>query len=430
MPNISLPENVAYIINVLQAAGYEAYAVGGCVRDSILGNEPDDWDITTSALPEQVKSLFSHTIDTGIRHGTVTIMMHGTGYEVTTYRIDGDYHDGRHPDSVAFTASLEEDLKRRDFTINAFVYNNKNGIIDLFDGLSDLKNGIIRCVGNPHERFTEDALRILRALRFAARFSFSIEADTLRAAEDLSGRLSLVSAERIQCELDKLLVSSNPDYILLLNSLSIDKVILPELDDAVKKYGSETIKTALRSGKAEHCIRWAVLCHFLDASPDRGTVAILRRLKFDNRTIGTVSLFVRNAARALPCYRDFESDNRKCMITVRYLLHDIGYENMPDFLNFRKALDSAAGNNPAETARNYTALENACSEIIEAGQCTCLKELAINGRDLINSGFAGGEALGTLLEHLLDEVIRLPEQNTRERLLELAALSGINGGGN
>lgn len=178
---IELPEKVKRIIAILQRNGYEAYAVGGCVRDAMLGREPQDWDITTSALPDQVKALFSRTIDTGIQHGTVTVLLDREGFEVTTYRVDGKYEDGRHPSEVSFTASLAEDLKRRDFTVNAMAYNEKDGLIDLFDGAGDLKRGIIRCVGNAVERFSEDALRILRAFRFSAQLDFSIEEETLRA---------------------------------------------------------------------------------------------------------------------------------------------------------------------------------------------------------------------------------------------------------
>ena len=192
--------------------GYEAYAVGGCVRDSILGRVPGDWDITTSALPMQVKGLFRRTVDTGIQHGTVTVMLGRNGYEVTTYRIDGKYEDSRHPESVEFTPKLEEDLKRRDFTINAMAYNDEHGIVDIFDGVGDLQRKIIRCVGDPLERFTEDALRIMRAVRFSAQLGFSIEEETRKALKVLAPNLKHVSAERIQVELVKLLMSPHPDY--------------------------------------------------------------------------------------------------------------------------------------------------------------------------------------------------------------------------
>ena len=201
MIHIKIPQDVAFILGKIRNAGYEAYAVGGCVRDSLLKKIPKDWDITTSALPEQIKEIFPRTIDTGIKHGTVTVMINSTGYEVTTYRVDGEYLDGRHPEEVEFTANLDEDLKRRDFTINAFVYNEAEGVKDLFGGLKDLEDGIIRCVGVAEERFGEDALRILRAVRFAAVLSFTIEPETYKAAVKLAGNLSKVSAERIKAEL-------------------------------------------------------------------------------------------------------------------------------------------------------------------------------------------------------------------------------------
>ena len=207
MLQIQLPEKVKYIILRLEEAGFEAYAVGGCVRDSLLGREPNDWDITTSAKPAQVKNLFRHTIDTGIQHGTVTVLLEHEGFEVTTYRIDGEYEDSRHPKEVLFTASLEEDLKRRDFTINAFAYNDRSGMVDMFDGIGDLDKKRIRCVGKAVERFEEDALRMLRAVRFSAQLGFSIAEQTKEAIMELAPTLQRISAERIQAELVKLLVS-------------------------------------------------------------------------------------------------------------------------------------------------------------------------------------------------------------------------------
>ena len=194
-PSIIMPDNVKNIIETLESNGYEAFAVGGCVRDALMGRKPNDWDITTSATPMQVKSLFRRTIDTGIKHGTVTIMIGKEGYEVTTYRIDGDYMDGRHPDKVIFTSNLIEDLKRRDFTINAMAYNDRAGIVDAFDGVTDLDNKVIRCVREAKERFTEDALRILRALRFSAQLDFSIDEDTAIAVKELGKNLTQISKE-------------------------------------------------------------------------------------------------------------------------------------------------------------------------------------------------------------------------------------------
>lgn len=232
---ITLPKKVKKIIQTLKSHGYEAYAVGGCVRDSILERTPEDWDITTSALPEETKALFDRTFDTGIEHGTITVLMGNEGFEVTTYRIDGKYEDNRHPKEVTFTRCLREDLLRRDFTINAMAYNEEEGIIDIFGGLEDLKKGIIRCVGNAKERFGEDALRILRAVRFSAQLGFSIEEETKDGIVALAPTLQQISAERIQVELIKMLTSPNPEKIQLAYELGITKVILPEFDEMMKR---------------------------------------------------------------------------------------------------------------------------------------------------------------------------------------------------
>ena len=226
---INIPQKAEQILRTLNEAGYEAYVVGGCVRDSILDRVPGDWDITTSALPEQVKELFHRTVDTGIQHGTVTVMMGKEGFEVTTYRVDGEYHDGRHPDAVTFTRSLEEDLKRRDFTINAMAYHPGHGLVDLFGGMEDINRKIISCVGDPVERFTEDALRMLRAVRFSAQLGFTVEENTKAALARMSGNLEHVSAERIQTELVKLLVSDHPDYLRTAWETGLTREFLPEL---------------------------------------------------------------------------------------------------------------------------------------------------------------------------------------------------------
>ena len=231
---IPVPRGAEYIMETLKAAGFEAFAVGGCVRDSILGREPQDWDITTSARPEQVKALFPRTIDTGLQHGTVTVMQNREGFEVTTYRIDGEYEDGRHPKEVVFTPNLEEDLKRRDFTINAMAYNRERGLVDLFGGMEDIKAGVIRCVGEPEERFGEDALRMLRAVRFSAQLGYSIDETTGEGIRKLAGTLVQVSAERIQAELVKMMLSPHPDYLRQAYELGVTKVFFPEFDRAME----------------------------------------------------------------------------------------------------------------------------------------------------------------------------------------------------
>ena len=332
MTHIVVPEDVNYIIGLLREKGHEAYVVGGCVRDCLLDEEPKDWDITTSALPEEVKEIFYKTIDTGIKHGTVTVMLHGVGYEITTYRVDGEYHDGRHPDSVSFTRCLDEDLKRRDFTINAFAYSDETGIKDLFGGLSDLKNRIIRCVGDPLERFGEDALRILRAVRFAAKLGFTIEPDTYRAAEKLAQNLRLVSSERIKAEIDKILTSDNPGHIALLNKMGLSEYIMPELMNA----DEDTLSDCLEKAPKELSVRWAVLAYILeDVSGTDSSLNVMKRLKFDNKTADRVKLFITCASLRLP---EGKGENTLVRTELRKLMYLTGKENIFDYISFTEAL--------------------------------------------------------------------------------------------
>ena len=318
---IQIPQKVSSIIHTLQQHGHEAYAVGGCVRDSLLGRIPNDWDITTSAKPEEVKALFHRTIDTGIQHGTVTVMIEKEGFEVTTYRIDGEYTDSRHPKEVIFTPDLKEDLRRRDFTINAMAYNEEQGLVDCFGGREDLEQHIIRCVGNAEERFTEDALRILRALRFAAQLGCSVEEDTMSAIRKLAPTLANISAERIQAELLKMLVSPNPSMMRIVYETGISAVIMPEWDRVMEteqnnphhKYsvGEHTI-CALEAVEPQKVYRLAMLFHdfgkpLTKTTDDEGidhfyghaevsaelAETIMRRLKFDNDTMETVCKLVK-----------------------------------------------------------------------------------------------------------------------------------------
>ena len=248
---IDLPEDVSFIINTIEKNGHQAYAVGGCVRDTIMGVTPNDWDITTNALPEEVKSYFTKTIDTGIQHGTVTVMLHSTGYEVTTYRIDGDYLDGRHPSSVEFSDRLTDDLCRRDFTINAMAYNERTGLVDEYGGIDDINNKVIRCVGRPEERFTEDALRMMRAIRFSAQLGFTIEDNTYKAIEKLSANIQKVSMERVCVELKKTLMSDNPDFCRLYGTTNLFKDILPQLHDSFTKRQSKRILLTCKYSEKE-----------------------------------------------------------------------------------------------------------------------------------------------------------------------------------
>lgn len=406
MIHIELPEDVRYIISSLRAEGYEAYAVGGCVRDCLLNSTPKDWDITTSAFPDEVKRIFQRTIDTGIKHGTVTVMLKGTGYEVTTYRVDGEYLDGRHPENVSFTGSLDEDLKRRDFTINAFVYSDETGVKDLFGGLDDLKNGIIRCVGDPEERFREDALRILRAIRFAAKLGFTIEPETYRACIKLRQNLSKVSSERIKAELDRILVSPNPGHISILRETGISQIIMPELDNA----DISGLPKVLERADKELGVRWAVLCFFLSLNDKDAASILMRRLKFDNKTRDRVLLFIRIAAEKLP----FPGD-REFRKACRILINHTGKEDVFAFLSFCKALSAAF----PLFDNDYESLAKEIKDIFEKKECTSLKELAVNGRDVLEITNAGGAEIGRILDLLLWKVMDDPELNRKEELLGL-----------
>ena len=447
---IQLPEKVEYIINTLEAAGYEAYAVGGCVRDSLLNREPDDWDITTSARPQQVKDVFPRTIDTGIQHGTVTVMMGKEGFEVTTYRIDGEYEDSRHPKEVIFTANLIEDLKRRDFTINAFAYNHRSSIVDAFDGMTDLKNGIIRCVGEAKERFTEDALRMMRAVRFSAQLGYDIEEKTKEAIVELAPNLKNISAERIQVELVKLLQSPHPDYLRVAYELGMTKVIMPEFDKAMEtpqnnphhmyNVGEHLLHTLLEV-RPDRSLRIAALLHDI-AKPDTETkdsegishfhghaeageeraAVILRRLKFDNDTINKVKKYVK--------YHDYKIEATPR--AVRRALNKIGKEYFYEVLELKKA-DMLAQSTyqreeKEENLRQVTALYK---EILQKQECVSLKELAVTGKDIIELGVPQGKQLGAVLQSLLEEVLENPQHNTREYLSEKVKqmiAEGLNSG--
>ena len=445
-----LPKKVKYIIDRLMGEGYEAYAVGGCVRDSLLNREPDDWDITTSARPQQVKDVFPRTIDTGIQHGTVTVMMGKEGFEVTTYRIDGEYEDSRHPKEVIFTANLIEDLKRRDFTINAFAYNHRSGIVDAFDGMTDLQNGIIRCVGEAKERFTEDALRMMRAVRFSAQLGYDIEEKTKEAIVELAPNLKNISAERIQVELVKLLQSPHPDYLRVAYELGMTKVIMPEFDKAMEtpqnnphhmyNVGEHLLHTLLEV-RPDRSLRIAALLHDI-AKPDTETkdndgishfhghaeageeraAVILRRLKFDNDTINKVKKYVK--------YHDYKIEATPR--AVRRALNKIGKEYFYEVLELKQA-DMLAQSTyqreeKEENLRQVTALYK---EILQKQECVSLKELAVTGKDIIELGVPQGKQLGAVLQSLLEEVLENPQHNTREYLSEKVKqmiAEGLNSG--
>ena len=542
---LEIPKNAETILHILEKAGYEAYVVGGCVRDSILGRSPDDWDITTSAKPEQVKALFHRTVDTGLQHGTVTVLMekegyevttyrvdgeyedgrhpkevtftaslkedlkrrdftinamaynpssglvdlfggledierkiircvgdpldittsakpeqvkalfhrtvdtglqHGTvtvlmekeGYEVTTYRVDGEYEDGRHPKEVTFTASLKEDLKRRDFTINAMAYNPSSGLVDLFGGLEDIERKIIRCVGDPLERFTEDALRIMRAVRFSAQLGFAIEEETRKALKVLAPNLKHVSAERIQVELVKLLMSPHPDYLRVAYEAGITAEFLPEFDACMTTSQNtphhcytvgEHILHSLCHVRADKVLRITMLLHDIGKPVVRKTdengrdhfkmhgiagekmaAQILRRLKFDNDTIRKVTRLVK-----------WHDDRPEGMTkAVRRAVNRIGEDLFPYYLEVQQA-DMLAQSDYRRTEKQerLDKVKEAYETIINEHQCVSLKTLAVTGKDLIEAGYKPGREIGETLNRLLEVVLADPQKNQKEILLGL-----------
>ena len=405
MVRIALPKDVKHIIDVLMENGYEAYAVGGCVRDSILGRVPGDWDITTSALPMQVKGLFRRTVDTGIQHGTVTVMLGRNGYEVTTYRIDGKYEDSRHPESVEFTPKLEEDLKRRDFTINAMAYNDEHGVVDIFDGVGDLHRKIIRCVGNAHDRFDEDALRILRAVRFSAQLGFGIEENTAGAAKELAVNLKRISSERIHTEFNKMLKSAHPDYFSVADAIGIMEIVLPEYH--VMSAEDKAFVGALAKECA--CLlpeRYAAMLfmsgRYSEEGPADTAKRVLKRLKLDNDTINTASMLLRFGML------EITDDEPR----IRHIIYETGDKNILRILDFRTAYEKCIGNDITDVRRMY----DICNMIFERGDCVSLKNLAITGRELIAMGVPAGRQMGEILNSLLMLVLDNPQLNDREQL--------------
>ena len=433
---IALPRDVKFIIDRLHDAGYEAYAVGGCVRDSILGREPDDWDITTSAKPMEVKRLFRPTIDTGLQHGTVTVLKDHVGYEVTTYRIDGIYEDGRHPKGVTFTSDLKEDLLRRDFTINAMAYNDEEGLIDEYGGLADIENKVIRCVGDPKERFTEDALRMMRAVRFAAQLGYKIDDDTREAVKELYPRLDMISAERIQIELCKLITSDNPAHLRIAYELGITSVVLPEFDRCMKQeqhhihhcYSvGEHILHAMENTEPDRTLRYTMLFHDI-AKPQCRVVDeegkehyyghdvvsaelshdIMKRLKFDNDTLKKVETLVRNHDLSV-------SDDHRA---VRRAMNKLGKDMFPLLIKVKHADVLAQSDYMRQEKLSHLArLEQIYNDIIEKDQGTQISDLMIDGSDIIALGVTPGPGIGEILKQLLELVLDDPEINNKERLL-------------
>lgn len=422
MNEIQMPKKVEFILDQLNQNGYEAYIVGGCVRDRLLGRMPGDWDITTSAKPLQVKQIFRRTLDTGIAHGTVTVMLGKQGFEVTTYRIDGEYLDNRHPKSVEFTENLSQDLARRDFTINAMAYSPRTGVVDLYGGMEDLKKGIIRCVGKPQERFCEDALRILRAVRFAAQLNFEIDPATQEAIIQEVELLQKISAERIRVELVKLLTSPAPQKIHTASELGITRVVLPEYEE--HKKDEPHLLRALLQVQADADLRLTILFHEYGVVQ---TKAVMRRLKFDNHSIDRVSRLVKwfdleyetspaGVRRALNCvgddiFAELIQVQRAYLSTFDTELNEQNKQNEQNFKSSKQKV---------QELKDLDQKERIYQQVLEEGDCYCIKMLAIGGQDLMDIGIPKGKQIGEMLNQLTQMVIEDPKLNTREQLLEIA----------
>ena len=407
---LTLDPGAAALLDTLHAAGYAAYAVGGCVRDSLLGRTAHDWDLCTSALPQQVMELFGteQCIPTGLQHGTVTIKYGGQLYETTTFRTEGSYTDGRHPDAVQFVPDVREDLARRDFTINAMAYNAAEGLVDPFGGQADLQNGLLRAVGEPQQRFTEDALRILRLYRFAARFGFALDAATARAARQLAPHLDCISAERIQEELAKLLAAPQPGAYL---EPAVLAVVLPELTPEGLT-AAKPVVDACPAGEENLPVRWAALLRSLGESATR---RVLKRLRCSNACIEETAVLVRETAGESVC-RSFSEEKASAHpgdIHIRQLLGRYGLCTVERLCALCAALHPQAASECALTAQRARQLE-------ADGVCCRVSQLAVNGRDLMAAGIPAGPALRRVLEALLDGVIRAEYPNEKPALLAAA----------
>ena len=438
MPKINMPVGAERIIESLTKHGFEAYAVGGCVRDSLLGYCPKDWDICTSATPEAIKELHSRTIDTGLKHGTVSVIESDGIYEVTTFRVDGEYSDNRRPDTVEFVTDLKTDLSRRDFTVNAMAYNDEAGVIDYYGGLSDLAERRIKCVGNACDRFDEDALRILRAIRFSSVYGFSIDHDTSEAIHDKAALLQNIAGERIRSELCKTIVFGQRAADVLLEYSDVVSTIIPEIAPCIgfaqnnRFHKYDVYEHMVRAMEAytghDLSVKFALLIHdigkplcytedengghFYGHSVPSHDIAerVTDRLKFDNKTKEEIELVLYHDSVMEPTVR-----------TVKRWLNKVGAERFSQLLDVKMA-DIAAHSDNTQTARinQYLAVREVAKEVIASEQCFKLKDLEINGRDVMSLGSEEGRQVGEILNCLLEGVISGDIDNTHEALLKRA----------
>ena len=434
---IKIPNDIKTVMDILTAAGHKAYVVGGCVRDSIMGREPNDWDVTTDADPEQIQELFAsfRTVDTGIKHGTILIISGKTPVETTTFRIDGEYSDNRHPDKVTFTKNIIDDLARRDFTINAMAYNETDGLIDPFDGQNDIRNKIIRCVGDADTRFNEDALRIMRAIRFSSVLDFSIEEKTAEAIIRNENLLSGIACERITTELLKLLCGDNV-FNVLSEFRSVIGIFIPELklEFDFKQYGKKhgydvwmhTVHT-VNNIENDPILRLTMLLHdtgkiathVIDANNNStfknhaavgGVIAenILRRLKFSKEYINTVSFLVSIHDKEVPETR----------VQVKEYIRDLGEENFIRLMKIRRADKSGLSKNFRDITDKLIFAYSTFDDVMNKNEPYSLQQLAVNGNDI--KQYVSGIKIKDVLNHLLEVVIHEPEKNNQETLIEIA----------
>lgn len=439
---IFVPKEVNFIIDTFYKNKYEAYMVGGCVRDSILGFTPKDYDITTSAKPDDTISLFKKTIPTGLKHGTVTVLINDNPYEVTTFRTDGNYLDNRRPSSVNFVTDIKEDLSRRDFTINALAYNEITGLIDYSNGINDIKNKIIKCVGNPDKRFKEDALRMLRAIRFSCQLSFSIDKNTLNAIKNNYTLISNISNERIRDELCKILVSPNPSKGLeLLEDTKLLEIILPDINSLVdfspkctnhnRNVFSHTLKV-INNTESNLILRLSALFHDIGkintlTSFNNGsfygfpghclegsimTKKILSNLRFDNNTIKIVCKLIEH-------HLVLNVNNMPTKYEIKKLINDVGKDNIHLLFELQRA-DINSLDNPKPFLKKVNYAETLVNDILQNNEPITIKDLKVTGEDLITIlNLKPGKVIGDTLNYLLDRILAEPNLNSRESLLDL-----------
>lgn len=436
--NKQIPGEALVIIERLEAAGYEAYVVGGCVRDMLMNREPNDWDITTSAKPEQVKAVFERTYDTGIEHGTVTVILDKEHYEVTTYRIEGEYKDFRRPDHVSFVEDITLDLSRRDFTMNAIAYHPTRGFIDPYNGKMHIEKHIIKSVRDAKERFEEDALRILRAIRFSAQLGFEIEENTIKGIEACKHLLAFISHERIRDEFLKICLSDRPSHINKLYALGLMTYIIPEFiatyetkqnhPHHIYDVAKHSI-VAMENVPKDTVLRLAALLHDIGKPatrstdqkgidhfynhPDKGvemSKKILRNLRWDNQTIRDVGILIKQ--------HDYHLREKINKVTIKKLLGEMGVELFDKLIILQTA--DAKAQNPEKLQPKLVQIEKAKSlkqEVLQNEECYCLKDLALNGGDLIQLGIPKGKAVGETLAKLLNYVLHYPDKNNKQELI-------------